>query len=721
MAEKVWIWTALLSIFVPTAQGQIFKKVSTTHGVQYEAAAFGGRASLILQTHQKRIYLTQAAIAGTEDLASLEPPPVYQLNTNRIASPGKGVIDLVVKAPRWGPINAKGERTLSFVDPRLGPIRQVMVVSRLTPSTATLSGTEYQHHLTYPLSSFGQVAVNLVLQQIDPKDAASQLKAARFFRLAGLYEQARTLLQRVKDQDAGQAAAKERIALEADIYDATLRKIQDHQLTGRLGRALELAGGLDPLPDRLAGARPDLAERSRRILPPLETLREVTGRINDRLKGAGHEKVSPAQARRMNQILQQSGAGISDENLPLLGLLWASGFAQGPLSDEALTEAKDLAQQVEAFFAAKEDIPATGAGEALTSSRLPMAVKLSIFRHARRYSAQQAPTQWQRVEYKHPRSGKDFHYYIQVPRDYDPSRPWPVVLMLHGMHAKAEKMAGFWAAQAQQFGLVLIAPEYIYDRPHGYRYSVEEHEAVFGALRDATRSVNLDRNRVYLVGHSQGGHATWDMGAAHAGQLAGAAPLIGACFSHDYLPNYRNTGLYAIDGDQDGRAPQFNRSALGKLGHLGYQAVYVEYRDRGHEAFFEEYDDLCRFLLSLRRDPGPERIDLVALRPCDVNYRWLRLVSARHSLPHASPRGGKSIKALAQLGDNTILIRAPQVTGVEIYLSDEMVDWNRDLRASLNGRIFHAARPEIDWVWALQHARDTGDRDSAYLCRIRSR
>ncbi len=81
----------------------------------------------------------------------------------------------------------------------------------------------------------------------------------------------------------------------------------------------------------------------------------------------------------------------------------------------------------------------------------------------------------------------------------------------------------------------------------------------------------------------------------------------------------------------------------------------------------------------------------------------------------------KSVKALAQLGDNVILINAPQVKGVEIYLSDEMVDWSRNLRASLNGRIFHAARPAIDWAWALQYARETGDRDSAYLCRIRSR
>jgi hypothetical protein len=81
----------------------------------------------------------------------------------------------------------------------------------------------------------------------------------------------------------------------------------------------------------------------------------------------------------------------------------------------------------------------------------------------------------------------------------------------------------------------------------------------------------------------------------------------------------------------------------------------------------------------------------------------------------------KSIKALAQLGENVILINAPDVTRVEIYLSHEMVDWNRNVRASLNGRLFHAARPEIDWVWALQHARAAGDRDSAYLCRIRSR
>ena len=42
--------------------------------------------------------------------------------------------------------------------------------------------------------------------------------------------------------------------------------------------------------------------------------------------------------------------------------------------------------------------------------------------------------QWHRINWKHPSQRQELHYYVKLPRNYDPSRPHPVLITLHGQH-----------------------------------------------------------------------------------------------------------------------------------------------------------------------------------------------------------------------------------------------------------------------------------------------
>ncbi len=48
-------------------------------------------------------------------------------------------------------------------------------------------------------------------------------------------------------------------------------------------------------------------------------------------------------------------------------------------------------------------------------------------------------------------------YWLQVPSDYDASRRWPLVVVLHGAGSSAESFIQAWPAAVSQYGWILLA------------------------------------------------------------------------------------------------------------------------------------------------------------------------------------------------------------------------------------------------------------------------
>ncbi|MBU4461128.1 MAG: hypothetical protein KJ579_11210, partial [Verrucomicrobia bacterium] len=298
---------------------------------------------------------------------------------------------------------------------------------------------------------------------------------------------------------------------------------------------------------------------------------------------------------------------------------------------------------------------------------------------------------------------------------YTAARPWPVILALHGQTGRAAAMGGFWGATAARYGFILLSPEYVYGRADGYNGTEDEHRAVLGALRDASRTLNLDWDRVFLIGHSQGGHAAWEIGSAHAGTFAGVVPLIGVLPFRPLHFNYRNTPAYVIDGSDDGTAPSYNRASIAELAALGCDATYVEYPGRGHEAFSEEYPAVAEWMLQRHRDPGPARVVLRAARPGDLECRWIRITETPPSPPSdAAVKADELPQVVAAWRGDTIEMRADNVLALQVGLPPELAKYDRPLTIVCNGRT-QKATPRLDWAYALRRALATGDRQDLHL------
>lgn len=120
-------------------------------------------------------------------------------------------------------------------------------------------------------------------------------------------------------------------------------------------------------------------------------------------------------------------------------------------------------------------------------------------------------------------------YYVFVPDGYDPARPWPLLLALHGVapygsaDAYAIDVRDDWAGIAEAGGFIVAAPvanDVIYNNgsPYAVSWLVPPTDGandydLFAAIRaDLEGAYNIERARVYGWGFSAGGHVMHDLG-----------------------------------------------------------------------------------------------------------------------------------------------------------------------------------------------------------------
>jgi len=687
--------------------------------------------TLLVRSGSRDVYLSSKIVEKIDRASAAQAVPTYTLQANlaRVKSARKkGKIDPVVKEFRLRGFDENGIGTVSLLDPKLGRVSFTVAVTRLTPQTYEFQGVEYEHELGFPCAFPNWRWKRMIFKEIDLKNVESLTKAVRFFVQAGDRGTVGELLVAL-EKIAPDAAAEQRAAAEIDAVRKTLRQAERLELRGLHGNAAALISSAK----MGAKARSLDGDLAARLDAESARLKRLAGALAEAGKvlaahGIAGRRLSAAQARRVVKAASLGIVGpdkLTKQDVEILLQPWSGPLLEaGKLDAKVLAQADALARATATYFAAERPSDTRGLARQFASSSLPMALKLAIFSEAKAPPAEAARSGGP-ITYSHPKTREKFHYYLTLPPGYDPRRATPAVICMHGQVTKAGVMKTFWGRTAAANGLILIDPEYVYGRTQGYRFSEQEAHAVLGALWHAAGSVNIDMDRVYLHGHSQGGHACWDMGGAHAGRFAGVIPVIGAPYLNNPLANYTDTALYSIDGSLDGGAPRRNQVAVRLLGALGADATYVEYIGRGHEAFFEEHDRVSLWMLRHRRDPAPKRLHLVALRNCDRRRRWIEVESTPRRL---QPTVGGRLRirpepttaiVKASVGGNTFTVRTQNVSKLRILLSPRLVDFSQKITVALNGRYGRPQALNPDWAFALADSFARRDRRDIYLGQIR--
>lgn len=102
--------------------------------------------------------------------------------------------------------------------------------------------------------------------------------------------------------------------------------------------------------------------------------------------------------------------------------------------------------------------------------------------------------------------GRTRTYYLFVPESAKKSESPPLIVLLHGSGRDGKSLLDPWTPLAKKEGIVLAAPDAL--TPQGWRVPEDGPDFLYDLVEMLTTQLDLDKQRVYLFGHSAGaGHA----------------------------------------------------------------------------------------------------------------------------------------------------------------------------------------------------------------------
>lgn len=156
---------------------------------------------------------------------------------------------------------------------------------------------------------------------------------------------------------------------------------------------------------------------------------------------------------------------------------------------------------------------------------------------------------------------------VYAPPSYDPSKPMPVVVLLHGRPSNATSMAYMTRmnAVAEKKGFIVVYPEGVnnewnafYDIS-GQRSLAPQDDIKFlrDLMHDLSQDLNIDRRRAYVGGYSNGGFMTYRLACSMADTFAGFAAVDAGLYTvlKDKCRGGRATPILIMNGTADPSIP----------------------------------------------------------------------------------------------------------------------------------------------------------------------
>lgn len=221
----------------------------------------------------------------------------------------------------------------------------------------------------------------------------------------------------------------------------------------------------------------------------------------------------------------------------------------------------------------------------------------------------------QERHYRFEDAGREVGYHLYVPRGYDPGKPSPLVVALHGYGVNYQFFFSFvkeLSALCEQHGFICVAPMGSSPSgwygapmtvpgapPPGSRLPVpqtgsEEEQLrerqlsekdVLNVLEIVRREYKVDPARIYLMGHSMGGFGTWFLGQKHAQLWAALAPMSGINengLKELDIPTLARKPILVAVGEKETDTVATSRKAVAALEAAGGKVTYLEIAGGDH-------------------------------------------------------------------------------------------------------------------------------------------
>lgn len=282
-------------------------------------------------------------------------------------------------------------------------------------------------------------------------------------------------------------------------------------------------------------------------------------------------------------------------------------------------------------------------------------------------------------------------YFSVAPMSGQPREQAALFLSVHG--AGVEAIGQSRAYQPKDWGF-LVAPTN--RRPRGFNWEDWGRIDALEVLDLAVKKYKPDPKKIYLTGHSMGGHGTWYLGATYPDKWAAIAPCAGYPTLTGYgsadgkIPeegrsevektllrasngsnvirlanNYKGLGVYIHHGDSDKVVSvNYARQMRDILGGFHGDFSYYEYPGGSHWFGNESVDwpPLFDFFKwhTITADSTTDVIDFTTANPAiSSSYRWATIIQQNHSLDYSSVRlnRDKKQKTIRGSTENVALLK----------------------------------------------------------------
>lgn len=191
-------------------------------------------------------------------------------------------------------------------------------------------------------------------------------------------------------------------------------------------------------------------------------------------------------------------------------------------------------------------------------------------------------------------NGEPHPYAVYTPSDYNPQKPYPAILFLHGLFEGGSDgvsmtKVGIGPAiqkNPERWNCVVIMPQ----TPSNWQ-KPESVDLASIVLEDAQKKYSIDPRRVVVTGLSNGGAGAWLLGAKYPGRFAGLAPLC-AFAEYDAVPQLTRIPVWAFHNSSDWVvSSNDSKKMVERINQAGGNATLTLYSGFSHDCWTKTYSD----------------------------------------------------------------------------------------------------------------------------------
>jgi len=330
--------------------------------------------------------------------------------------------------------------------------------------------------------------------------------------------------------------------------------------------------------------------------------------------------------------------------------------------------------------------------------------------------------------------GDTLQYRLFIPRDYDASKKYPVVLFHHGAGGSGNDnrrqfvgpLPREWADPENQkkHRCFIIAPQIPrgdqQNRQDGPSRNVQlkKHiQTIQEILDHLEKEFSIDTDREYVTGQSMGGECTWMSIIERPDRFAAAVPI---CAGNRHIGvdaaergrRFAQFPLWIFIGDAD-NATEATRELVTELKKAGGNPKYTEYPGVGHNSWDKAYrePELIEWLFAQKRTPNWVKLH-EAHRHNDMPYRLMKPINFNPdksypvivSLHGAGGRGSDNLKQLRDW--NEVLAEEQRRTDYPSYIlaPQSQGRWNSTHLQNVKDIIEDLPSVDMNRIYILGHS-----------------